>query len=69
MLLCKYRGVTANNLKIILCSLSHDIFVLANSADPDEMLQIVPYHLGLLFLQSGLDWFCGQDQIGFFSQD
>ena len=43
----KVEGVSGRNSKIILISVPEDPFIVANSADSDEMLQNGASHLGL----------------------
>ena len=50
MLHCRDQSVKISKLRSIIQSLKI-AFILANSADPDEMLPLAAFHLGLHCLQ------------------
>ena len=48
MVHCIYQGVTGLNFQIkMYLSPLNDVFILTNSANPDEMLHFLTFHLGL----------------------
>ena len=55
--------ITGYNFKKILYFFSEDNFVLANSADPDEMQHNAAFHLGLHFLPKYPFWVSGLHRV------
>ena len=46
MVHCTYEGVTGKNFKIKMYFSPEDVFILAKSVNPDEMLLSATFHLG-----------------------